>query len=299
MEACTTGKVPKASARGHDALAPGFDVADFHRRWLSARIAALNESAPRDGHLEADEKTPSLTLEAGLMERFLSSPDSGDPAQRKAWEAQNDRLQRAVFDKSRKLAKSLSSRLELTFEVQDFEELLTRSDIPCFQGEWSSRPNARILTRAGCDSCPRTGANACDYWREALDGLVVGLGDTERLARHASVRHGDSECVDVFYTERVHNKDGALAWGPLPEHMALDLFEMASLFQHQTGVDVDLRGFREGVLFFEFRSTTDQLCGNAGLLASRLHGIVKEKFPGIFIRDITPQSVFGSTEAGS
>ncbi|HLU69349.1 MAG TPA: hypothetical protein VKZ88_01120, partial [Fibrobacteria bacterium] len=176
-------------------------------------------------------------LETTLMEQILSVPDAEGPARQAERQARTDRLQRAVFDKSRKLARSLSHHLGVSFEVQDFEALLTTSGVSCFQGEWSARPHARVLSRAGCDACPQSGAAACDYWREALDGLVVGLGDTERLARHASVRHGDAGCIDVFYAERSRKRDGDPAWGPLPDHMALDLLEATSLFRHRTDVE--------------------------------------------------------------
>lgn len=278
-----------------------FDGFDFNQRWLKARISAFPEIDPVDGTESATawtETTLSETfaIESNLVNLFFThiESESMNPDEK---EKAKDTLLRSIFDKSRKLALSLSKRLGLTFEVEDFQNLLTQSNIPCVQGDWTASANARTLNRKGCDYCIESGSHACDYWREALDGLVMGLGEKERLARHATVRHGDSICTDVFFTETTRSDSEALAWGPLPEHMALELFEIAAYFQRTSGISIVLKGFREGVLFFEFTSSTDLLCGNSNLLGIQFHNLVKEKFPGLSLKDVTPQAVLGTTAA--
>lgn len=230
-------------------------------------------------------------MEADLLERFPGFTDTGNA---EAAAAAKDRLLRNVFDNSRKLALSLSKRFGITFEPADFQNLLVASGIPCAQGTWSSRSNARVLVRKGCGFCRSAGAGVCDYWREAMDGLVMGLGDKERFARHASVRHGDGECIDVFFTESESGGLDSNAWGPIPEHMALDLFEAAAYFQHENGVPMELKGYREGVLYYALGASTDPLCGTAGLLISKFIGMVREKYPGLAFMDATPQAVLGT-----
>jgi hypothetical protein len=273
----------------YDTVGTRFNVPDFNRRWSDARLAALRVDGPDT--TSSGSENPSPPGESDLLARFLArgaSAVSGDA------EAGKDMLLRRVFDNSRKLALSLSKRLGVTFEPSDFQNLLSGSPVPCFQGSWSSRNNARILGRGGCGFCTEAGAFACDYWREALDGLVMGLGESERLARHASVRHGDGECIDVFFTDAREGRSESLAWGPLPEHMALDLLETAAYFQHQKGIPIELKGFREGVLYFAFGASTDPLCGTAGLLARHFHDLIRDKFPGLLLKDVTPQAVLGT-----
>lgn len=257
-----------------DGLFPQFDTEEFHRRWLGARLSAFPGASP-------DES------ESALLEGMSHS----DP---QASEKDKDMLLRNVFDNSRKLALSLSRHLGVTFEPADFQTLLSSSRIPCVQGTWTTRHHARVLARNGCGFCPSAGALACDYWREALDGLVMGLGEKERVARHASARHGDDACVDVFFSEAEIGRGESPAWGPLPEHMALDLWEMAAYFQRIHGIPIEMKGFREGVLYYAFGSSTDPLCGTVGLLTQKYHAMVREKFPGLVLKDVTPQAVLGT-----
>lgn len=273
-----------------DAENPQYDPGEFHQRWSRARVSAFRSVDPENKLGMDPAAFPSLELESGLLARFSSALGSEDAAE---MEKQQDALLRGVFENSRKLALSLAKRLGVTFEVQDFHGLLESSGIPCFQGRWSRRPMARILERKGCTFCVAAGPKACDYWREALDGLVMGLGEKERLARHACVRHGDLACIDVLYTESTAGDGADMAWGPLPEHMALDLFETTAYFQLQHRVSIDLKGFREGVLYFGFNSSTDALCGTSNLLTRRFEDMVREKFPGLSLKDVTPQAVLG------
>ncbi len=271
---------------------PKFNFKEFNQRWLKARISALKGIQPDHSPLGESENNHDLSLEANRVAAYFSqrrSIEDKDTEQRK------DTLLKEVFDNSRKLALSYSKHLGMTFELQDFQDLLSTSGIPCVHGEWSSRLNARILKRKGCDFCSKTGSDACDYWREAMDGVVIGLGEKERLARHGSVRHGDDACIDVFFTEASRSEEDSLAWGPLPAHMALELLELAAYFQSTTRVDIDLKGFREGVLYFEFASSTDLLCGNSNLLTQKFINLVREKFPGLILKDVTPQAVLGTT----
>lgn len=265
---------------------PVYNVDDFHQRWRRARVSALRKVMQTDIAVGDDEGE----LEAKLLELYFArTVDAAETERVKS----KDILLRTVFDYSRILAMSLSKNLKLTFEVEDFQALLVRSSIPCVQGGWTSRMNARVLSRGGCTFCPGAGADACDYWREALDGLVMGLGEKERLARHASVRHGDDACVDVFYCEIDGEKQNGVAWGPLPEHMAASLTELCSDFQRITKTAIHLKGLSEGVLYFEFKNSTDHLCGGTGLLTATFLRQVQEKFPGILLQEVTPRAVLG------
>lgn len=270
-----------------------FDVDEFNRRWLKARISALHKSR-KNSHppMESDALDESLS-ESDLLDQFFSrtTDETSDENTKK-----KDGLLRNVFDHSRFLAMSLSRFLGLSFEIQDFQDVLEKSGIPCVQGRWESRRTARVLTRKGCDFCTKSGANACDYWREALDGLVMGLGDKERMARHASVRHGDSSCIDIFYfdaAEPTGPKENSLAWGALPEHMQSKLMEICDDFEHKMKASILLKGMNEGILYFEFKSSTDVLCSGGQLLTSTFQRKIQNSYPGLRVQEVTPRAVLG------
>ena len=265
-----------------DNVALLFNVDDFHQRWTRARISSLRQaskSAQLDSSIEADL----------VDDYFLQTSKIGLAARTES----KDTLLRKIFDNSRLLGRSLSKHLGMTLEVQDFQSLLERSAIPCVQGQWESRKSARILKRSGCAFCTKSGADACDYWREALDGLVMGLGEKERLARHASIRHGGNACIDVFYSDAEGPKEGSLAWGPIPEHMAPGLTEICDEFSRQMKTSIVLKGLREGVLYFEFKFPTDDHCGGTQLLISAFQRALLKIYPGLLAHEITPRAVLG------
>jgi hypothetical protein len=263
---------------------------DFQQRWTAARISALRKMIQIEPEIIASGSNLESSSEDELVEQYFSKNLNSNPEEcAKA----KDQLLRLIFDNSRLLARSLSKHLGLSFEIEDFQNLLQKSEIPCAQGHWESRETSRILKRNGCDYCTRSGANACDYWREAIDGLVMGLGDNERFVRHASKRHGDSECIDVFYLELNSNKKDSMAWGPLPEHMAPTLTSICQDFESKMKTSIQLKGLSEGVLYFEFNNSTDSFCGGTKLLTSTFQRKLQKNYPGLTVQEVTPRAVLG------
>lgn len=258
-----------------------FDQKEFHDRWLKARISAIGKAAPSEnlnGHSEFD-----------LIDQYFSTFPNSTPEENTK---KKDSLLRNIFDHSRALAISLSKHLGLSFEIGDFQDLLSKSQIPCYQGQWEARSTARILTRNGCDSCKNSGANACDYWREAVDGLVMGLGEKERFARHASMRHGDSSCVDVLFFESETTKEN-LALGPIPDHMAPNIQAAVEEFERKMNAPIILKGLSEGILYFEFKASNDNMCGSGNLLTLTFQRKVQKFYPGLSVKEVSPCAVLG------
>lgn len=266
-------------------------IDDFHQRWHKARVSAIRKAMGSDSNFALSEGAAS-ELESALIDQYFSQ-NSGVNLSESERTQKKDMLLKNIFDHSRLLAISFSKCMGLSFELQDFQDFLTGSQIPCVQGQWVTREKARVLTRSGCGFCAQAGADACDYWREALDGLVMGLGEDERLARHASIRHGDSACIDVFYSDKDGNKETSLAWGPLPEHMAAELKLICDDFESKMKTSVLLKGLSEGVLYFEFKSATDTFCNGGQLLTSTLLRKVQKKYPGLTVQEVTPRAVIG------
>jgi hypothetical protein len=274
----------------NDNVALRFSVDDFHQRWMKARIFSLRQASNSAAQPDLLDLQVNSSLEADIVDEYFSQ--NGDVSSAGRIKSK-DTLLRKIFDNSRLLGRSLSKHLGISFEVQDFQNLLERSTIPCVQGQWESRKSARILKRSGCSFCTKAGADACDYWREALDGLVMGLGEKERLARHASIRHGDNACVDVFYFETEWPKESGLAWGPLPEHMVKSLTEICNDFESKMKTSILLKGLSEGVLYFEFKSSTDNHCGGTHLLTSVFQRKLQNIYPGLLVQEVTPRAVLG------
>ena len=261
-----------------------FDFDDLRVRWQRARASAVRKT------MENAFPEDSVATEDVLLEQFFSQLQ-GLSAQET--EKKKSELLRLVFDHSRLLGASLSRSLRLTFELQDFRNTLEQSNISCVLGKWDSRDSAKTLTRRGCDFCPRAGVDACNYWRESIDGLVMGLGESERYVRHASIRNGDSACIDVFYLDSDRHSKASLAWGPLPEHMSSALEEICTDFENTMKTPVLLMGINEGVLYFKFKRATDKLCGGGQILGTAFERKVQNKYPGLRTQEITPRAVLG------
>lgn len=253
-------------------LEPG----DFERRWRSARVSGLRAVLGQSG-----ESSHTASEE----ELLKSIP----PEKRAA-------VLREVFDHSRRLGLSLSRYLGLSAESSDFAEFLPESPVPCFRGRWQSKEGSIVLSREGCSIPEETGSFACDYWREALDGLVVGAGRDTRLARHRCAGHGDSQCVDVIFDDDGSEPKMGLHRGEIPAEFAGGLRELSEDFARQ-GVSVRWNGFSEGILFYRMEAGSNPLCGAGGrLLHETLLSKLKSRFPALRAQDDSPLAVYGGPQ---
>ena len=270
---------------------PLFSINDFSRRWEKARISSL-QLAIKSADLEGSLDVLALSEEQLLK---LVSP------------AQKENILRAVFDSSRKFGMNASRYFKMTFEVLDLAELLQELHIPCFQGKWRNHNSAYVLERKGCEMLANFGALGCDYWRESLDGLVVGVGEDERLARHRSQGHGDAECVDVLFTENytpprvIGAEDVALAkpksskYGPVPSTLRSALEPIRKRFQ-QMKIQLVLEGVSEGTLYYRLDADEGVLCGAGGkLLHDSFFREVTTVCPGVAVQDCSPLAVYGGS----
>lgn len=252
-----------------------FDVKEFSQRWLRARKTAIcfAINPPLDA---------ASTEERILLQRV-------QPDQREA-------VLKSVFDLSRKLGVSLSRHLSLSLGIQDFAEILPLIASPCYAGHWRSHNDAQVATRSGCGFIEGLGSFGCDYWREALDGLVMGASDDVRLARHRSVGHGDGDCVDVLFFDKGSGPKPGKHRGEVPVEYAQGLEVLARQFQEK-GIVLRWEGYSEGILFYRMEAGAKPLCGAGGqLMHAALKGEVKKFFPGVELRDGSPLAVIGDAK---
>lgn len=261
------------------------DWSDFYRRWGKARISAIRKIIDSDLELPIAEET-----ERGLLLQLFEFVDDCTVAQS---EKMKILLYRNIFDNSRLLGLGLAKKFGVTFDLLDLRKVLTNSAIPCVNGTWESRESAEVLTRNGCNYCPNIGSFACDYWREAIDGLVMGLGESERFVRHGSVRHNDSKCIDVFFLESHKRIKGSVAWGKIPSHIAPILNSICLEFENENKVVIETKGMKEGILYYELKTPTDIECGMGSNLIKSFQDKIQNSFPGLQLMEITPKAVLG------
>ncbi len=245
-----------------------FNLSDFHRRWKSARATSIpgGKLCIENG---ADE--PSLILSVSIEKR--------------------EETLKAVFDQSRKLGQSLSKYLGLVFEASDLRHLLSDSQAPgCFSGEWRFRSGTPSLLRSGCARPTEADSFYCDYFREALDGLVMGVTEDLRFARYQSCGHGDIECQDILFSD----EDRHLAWFPVPENIRDSLASIRNGLL-SSKIELTLLGLNEGVLYYKMESPTGPPCGIGGKIVHE--GFARDVvalYPLLKVKDVSPLAVLGN-----
>lgn len=251
----------------------GFSIIDFHNRWKHARLSALKP-------LLNEQNAQGENELVHVASQNLSSENQ-------------DLVLRKVFDHSRKLGISVSRYFNLFWEINDIAEILFHSDATCLQGHWINTKTGKILKRQGCSfGVPFF----CNYWREALDGLVMGVGNTERYARHASLGHGDTECIDIFYDDSLDVNGLKPKFGELPEKIIFGLSPLIAFLEKQS-IRLNLKGLSEGILYYELASYAEDgkpLCGSSNRSVQALFlKEVQTRFPGLIIKDASPLAVYG------
>jgi hypothetical protein len=262
------------------------DKKDLLVRWQKARLSAVEKAKP---HLSPAANIPKSQASNELLEleNFLVM------ALQEPSEVALEQLYKNVFDHSRQLALSFSKHKEVVFEIEDFKELFQDSEIPCLKGEWQQKSEAYVLKRAGCESCLKGNSAACHFWREAFDGLVMGLGDKERFVRHACQRQGDEACVDILFND-VGTAKKNLAWGQVPEHMSPGILKACDDFKDKMKIGIEIKGLNEGILYYQFESSSDRLCGGGKILEDAFARKVQKIYPGIQLKETSPLAVMGT-----
>lgn len=253
------------------------DLKDLANRWQKARLSAVENVLQCD---QGQDLVPSTSL--ALQEEELLQQVTSE---------KQEEVLRLVFLNSRKLAQSFSRHHDLVFEIHDFQALVQQADIPCYQGSWQSRDKALVLTRGACSYAAAAKDFACTYWREALDGLVMGLGEEERSARHGCARIDGGACVDVLFTDANPAPGKSEHFGVIPAMLQDDLNEIKVQFLTSMKTEVEFVGYSAGTLFFHFPKGTS--CGSGSIYKSALLSKIQTNHPYIQLQDISPRAVLG------
>ncbi len=195
---------------------------------------------------------------------------------------------RKLFDNTRKLGLSLVKHLGLTFELSDLVDILPSLKTTCFDGTWKPHRASYVLERPGCRLLQEQGFAACDYWREALDGLVMGLCEDERLARHKSCGHGDATCVDVLFQDRE-----SVRLAPIASRLLPKLNFIQTCFASEE-IDLTFKGLLENTLYYEIKPQGKKPCGTENKnWHDELKNMLADLTPNLKLQDSSPLAVIG------
>ncbi len=226
-------------------LCGGLDAADLTRRWKLARRQALERVEPAvcaaSNEREALEAIPAAERTLALEQLF-----------RQSW----------------RLGRSAADRFGPIAEVRDFALLLGRLEDPdCLVGgSWEETEEALVHARcAACRLNPGADPFICDAMREAIDGLVCGLGDHVRFARLASGGRGAARCEDALYSAHT---PGA-AWRSPAAELEAALTCIAEGLRRR-GVHVRFLGVAENRVAYALDGPGEWGCGSASSLSRAL-----------------------------
>lgn len=195
-------------------------------------------------------------------------------------------LHRRLFENGARLGEGYRRFHRHTVTLDELPELLPALGVRCLEGEWERAPAEHRAVRLVRPPCvERCDARRCDAWREAIDGLVVGLTDGARHTRVASRGHGQATCVDVVTTD----PESPLRWGELPDDVVPELEAVRRFVRLFKGADVHFLGVSEGVLLYRLdTSGCGDLRGNARQVVEET---LTKKLPHLQVRELSPRPV--------
>jgi hypothetical protein len=220
--------------------------------------------------------------------------DAEDDLLRGALAENAEAANRGAFENSLRLGVGFARYHGTELALEEVPSALCEQASPCAAGTWvrvEGEPAMR-LERSGC-AAAQLGPGACDYWREAIDGLVLGVTGGIRHARYQSVGHGDATCVDVLYV----NPESALRYGPIPSDVAAALeaiSRQARMFDSR--LKVEFVGLSEGVLFYREASTGGPSEVSVTSFVARA---VRRRFPHLRLQEVSPRPVLAGDGAAA
>jgi hypothetical protein len=253
----------------------GAELRDLAGRWRRARRAALHTALGPERAASAIADAADLDPEAALVAAALATAPEA--------------ALRGVFDHSLRLGEGFRRFFRVDVPLPDLVKILPQLEVPCLATAWTRvDAPAYLATRAGCGAASWHG-RACDYWREAIAGLVLGITGGVRMARHESRGHGGARCVDALY---VHAQS-PLRFGPIPDDVrpGLDAVRRTARAFDST-YDLEFLGISENVLHYQ---TSRPDGPGAVTLSSLVERAVRRRFPWLTVCDASPRPVLGAS----
>jgi hypothetical protein len=236
-------------------------------RWQHARRAALLKCLPAS----VVEQAAAMT-ELQLLRGALAGGDT--PA-----------VLRAVFDNSLALGRSFRQHKRTVLSIDALPVLLPQLRSVCAHGVFqrSERGDGFLLVRPPCAE-HRADPSECDVWREAIDGLVLGLTRTVLCSRHSSRAVGDEPCVDAFHVE-----GSALRYGAITDAVRAEVERAMRLVRaFDAAAEITLLGMLDGLLHYRVAARLD----NQLNVQRSFERAVNKRLPQLGLREVSPRPVF-------
>ncbi|MFN8576392.1 MAG: hypothetical protein U0354_06005 [Candidatus Sericytochromatia bacterium] len=223
-----------------------------------------------------------------VLDSFYKSNETNTLNSLSLSEEKKEELLRDIFDISRKFGLKFLSENKLDYlDIKQFQEILEVLDIPCLSGVWSSDSDkAFSIKRDKCEYKEK--ALTCLFWREAIDGLTMGLGDSLRYSRHKSRYFSkDKECVDVIYDSNKIN----LRWDKVPEDISIKFQPLIEKLNTKQ-VELNFIGYAEKTIYYKIKDSNENLSGfRRKFLIETIEKFCSEKVPEINLFEISPRAV--------
>jgi len=248
-------------------------IFDLRQRWEKSRLSAIRTLTTFQTEFEFFKQISTLS------------------------ETEFDSLIKKIFLNSKTLGMGYQKKYSIVWERSDISIYFQNLGSPCLMGGWDLRKTANVLTRFGCQDGKLYGGRVCLYWREAIDGLVLGLSEDVGFVRHASFNSGGDNCVDIFYQEEKNLTDAIWSspyrWGKISKDMLETLLVIENKFLEYK-IKLKFLGQTEQNLFYKMESKENLICGATGsIYRNILESSVKDKFPAVQLQDASPVAVYG------
>lgn len=254
---------------------PVLEPADLDRRWRRARGTALGvpvSGSRADSRADTSTAPPETATLAALAEA---------PAERR------ELALSALFRSSWRLGRSAAERFGPVGGPAAAARLLGElKQVPCAAVSWRLDGELAWSEAAGCAANPERLPFVCDAYREAIDGLVCGLGDGVRFARRSSRGRGGAVCQDLLFPTARRE----LAWSTPPAELAPALAEIATGLAAR-GVRIRILGMAENRLGYQVESADRPACGAGALVHALIENHFHHRLPGIELSAAEPRSV--------
>jgi hypothetical protein len=202
---------------------------------------------------------------------------------------EKDILLRKIFDFSRIFGLEVLKSEKGVLSFEKVVEIIKSLNIGCISGNWEKSQEEDSVTIKR-KTCPYNADKEliCLYWREALDGLVMGLGDTERYSRHKSLKYGlNDSCVDVIYDSSKID----LSKDKVPAEI-LKCLEKKEAKLAEKGIKVIPIGFNERTFFYTLKDLNTEISPfRRKYLRESLEKSLEKKFPFIELVEMSPRAV--------
>ncbi|MCC6644672.1 MAG: hypothetical protein IT374_03745 [Polyangiaceae bacterium] len=238
---------------------------ELSARWRHARRAALRAVLSDSTSETGDEEL--------LRAALLAAPAAA---------------QRAVFDNSLRLGRGYAAVQASHATFSELVGALPELGVACAERRPRAPDDDSAAVYLEREACPvaALGPAGCDFYREAMAGLVLGMTGGAMHARHDSAGHGGARCVDAVYLD----PEWSGRHGPVPDELRPHLEAAArTLSMFDSRARVEFLGVSEGVLHYAVKGAG----GTGGLrLGATLERLLARRAPGLSLREVSPRAVF-------